>query len=126
GRKNPAGMEPTDSLSPEDFAPVKIPSPELGRGGVAAIWNAERAAHAKSTLGEIQPIADGSTDAIVRPPLDERGIHSSLEDQVFNQPADIVVCKRRADRRAHPEATPQASSHVVLTASFPNSELACG
>ena len=52
-----AGVEPAHAELAEDVVPVEIAGLELAGGGVAAVGNAHRAAHAEAALGEIQAVA---------------------------------------------------------------------
>ena len=52
-------------------------------------------AHAEAALGEVQAVADGAADAVVRHPADERLVDAALADQILHQPADGIVGEAR-------------------------------
>ena len=52
-----AGVQPARAELAEDVVPVEIARLELAGGGVAAVRNADRAAHAEAALGEVQAVA---------------------------------------------------------------------
>ena len=54
------------------------------------------------------------------------GVHAALQDQVLEQPADLVVGERGDHRGAQAEAAPQAAGDVVLAAALPGPERAGG
>ena len=94
--------------------------------GVAAVGDADRAAHAEAALGEVEAVADGAPDAVVGHPADERGVDAALQDEVLDQAADLVVGQRGDDRGAQAEAAAQAAGDVVLAAALPDVERARG
>ena len=106
--------------------PIEIAGLELARGGVAAVGNSHRAAHAKSALGEIKPVARDAPDAVERRPLDELGADAALQNKILQQPPHVVVGKRRGDCGFQAEAPAQAARHIVFAAALPDFELARG
>ena len=64
------------------------PGFELRDRGVAAIGAAERRAHAEAALGEVETVAHGAADAVVRHPAQVRLVDAALVDQVLDQAAD--------------------------------------
>ena len=97
---------------------------QLRDGRVPAIRAAQRGAHAKAALGEVEAVAHGAADAVVLDPLHAL-FDAALEHQVFDEAADGVVGKRRDDRRVETEAALQSARDVVFAAAFPDLE-ACG
>src|SRR6185437_14161110 len=77
-----------------------------------------------TAFGEVQPVARRSTYAVVREPVDRRGVDASLEDEVFNQSPDVVVHECGDEGGAAAEATPQAAGNVVFAAALPDLERA--
>ena len=59
-------------------------------------------------------------------PADERRVDAALQDEVLEQPADLVVDERGDDGSAQPEAAPQPARDVVLAAALPDAERAGG
>ena len=66
--KMPPVCSQRDAEFAEDVVPVEIAGLELAGGGVAAVGNAHRAAHAEAALGEIQAVARDAPDAVERAP----------------------------------------------------------
>ena len=91
GGEDAAGVEPAHAERPEEVLPVDVARLQLAGGGVAAVGHAHGAADAEAALGEVEAVADGAADAVVGPPLDEVGVHAALQDEVFDQVADLVV-----------------------------------
>ena len=85
-----ARVEPADAELAEEVVPVDVVRPELRRGGEATVADADGAADAEAALGEVQAVADGAADAVVVAPLDELRVDAALEDEVFDEAADIV------------------------------------
>src|SRR5687768_6029645 len=102
-------MQPAHALPAEDIVPIKIARLELRGGRVPAVWYANRAANAESALGEIQTVAHRAAHAVIGPPFDERRIHAALQNEIFNQSADVIVRERGAHCRAHAEAAAQTA-----------------
>ena len=90
-----AGVEPPHAVLAEQVLPVDVTGAQLGGRGVAAIGDADRAAHAEAALGEVQSVAHGAADAVVRHPADQRRVDAALQDEVLDQPADVVVGEAR-------------------------------
>src|SRR5258705_14013163 len=95
--EDPAGVQPADSQLAEDVVPIEVARFKLARGGVAAVRNPHCAAHTEAAFGEVKPIADDATDTVKRHPLDELGVHTALQNKVFDEPANVVVRKRGAN-----------------------------
>ena len=121
-----ARVEPADAELAEEVVPVDVVRPELRRGGEATVADADGAADAEAALGEVQAVADGAADAVVVAPLDELRVDAALEDEVFDEAADLVVRERGDDRGAEAERAAQATGDVVLAAALPGGELAGG
>src|SRR5439155_2423151 len=97
GCENAASVEPACGEFAEDVVPIEIAGFELAGGGVAAVGNSYRAAHAKTALGKIQAVPRGAPDTVVGDRFDELCIHASLQDEILQQTADVVVGKSSAD-----------------------------
>ena len=122
-----AGVKPARAvLVAEDRLPIEVAGLDLADGGVAAIGAAGGGAHAESALGEVEAVAHGAADAVVRNPVEQGGIDAALQDEVFNEAADGVVGERGGDGGAQAEAAAQAAGHVVFAAALPHLELARG
>src|SRR5215468_3766122 len=87
------------------------------------IRTTQRRANAEAAFREIQSIADFSAHAVVVHPANQRRINASLINQVLNESADRVFCKRRDDRRVEPKAAFQPARHVVFAAALTHGEL---
>ncbi len=121
----PVWNQRTPSL-PKMWSQSKSPGLSWLGGGVAAIGNADRAAHAEAALGEVQAIARLAADAVELPPFDELGIDAALHDEIFDQAADVVVGEGGGDGGLQAEAAAQAARDVVFAAAFPDFEFARG
>ena len=88
----PVWNQRTPSSAEKTF-PVDVTRFDLTRGRVASIRTADRPADAESALREIQSIAHRAANPVERLPLDEAGIDAALQDEVLDQPADLVVGK---------------------------------
>ena len=126
GSKNTSRMEPSDSLVAEKLLPINVPGFHLGGCGQSSIRSAYGTANAETTFGEIEPVTHRSTNAIVGNPLNPRGIHPSLQNEIFQKASDIIFGKCGDDSRAITEAPSQAACHVVFPATFPDIEGASG
>ena len=124
GGEDAAGVQPPDADLAEDVVPVEIAGFELAGGGVAAVGNADGAAHAEAPLGEIQAVAHRAADAVERRPFDEFGVHAALENKILEQAADVVVREGGGDRGLAAEAAAQAAGDIVFAAAFPRFEFA--
>ncbi len=90
------------------------------------VGDPDRGPHAEAALGEVEAGPDRPPDAVIGGPPDVREIDSTLEHQVLDEPADLVVGERGDDRRPEPEAAPKRARDVVLAAAFPHLERTCG
>ena len=122
GREDAAGVEPAGTSRAEDVVPVDVARLHPGSGGVAAVGDALGAANAEAAFGEVESVAHGAADAVVRGPVEKGGVDAALEDEVFDETADFVVGEGRDDCRAHAEAATQPASDVVFAAAFPGLE----
>lgn len=107
-------MEPADAVATEDGLPVDVTRPHRRGGGVPPIRAAERGAHAETALHEVETIPSLPSDAVVGEPAHVLLVDATPEDQILEQTPDGVVCNRRDDRGALPEATTQPARDVVL------------
>src|SRR6185295_4118829 len=117
-------VEPAHALLAKDVVPSEIASLELRRRGQAAIRHAHRAANAEPALGEVQSVAHGAPDAVIGTPLDEPGIDTALQDEIFDETAHVIVGKGGTYGRPEAEAAAQSARDVVFAAAFPGFELA--
>ncbi len=121
--ENPARVKPARTVFAKNFLPIDVAFFQLRGCGVATIGHAFRAANAKTALGEVQPIANRATDAVVIAPLEVVHGHTALQNKILHQPPHFIICEGRNHRRAQAEASPQAACHVVLAAAFPRGKL---
>ena len=102
--EDPARVEPAHPERAEEVLPVDVARPQLRRRRVPAVGHPQRASDAEAALGEVEAVADGTTDAVRGDPADEGRVDASLQDEVLEQPPDLVVGKRGDDCRALAEA----------------------
>ena len=102
------------------------PSLKLRDGGVAAVRAAQRGADAETSFSEIQAVAHGTADAVVRNPLGERVVHAALIHQIFDEPADRIIGERGDYGRVQTKAALQAARDIVFAAAFADGKLARG
>ena len=97
----------------EDVRPSpRRPGAQLRRGGVAAVGDADGAADAEAALGEVQAVAHGAADAVVRHPADQRRVDPALRGS-GPRPAGrprcprsaVTIAVRRPKQRRSPRAT---------------------
>src|SRR5262245_38654122 len=119
-------MQPAHAQLAEDVVPVEVAWFKLAGRRVASVGNAHRPAQTKAAFGKIQPVTYRAPHAVVGSPPDELGIHPALQNELFEQPAHVVVGESGANGRAQPETAPQTTGHVILAASFPDFEFARG
>ena len=108
------------------MVPVDVARPQLRGGRVAAIGHADGATNAEAALGEVEAVAHRAADAVGGDPADEARVDASLEHEVLEQPADVVVGERGHDTRALTEAAAEPARDVVLASALPRPEPAGG
>jgi hypothetical protein len=118
-----AGVKPANAERPEEMLPVHVARLQLAGGRVAAVRHADGPPNPEAPFGEVEAVADGPTDAVVGPPLDEIGADAPLHDEVFHEMAHLVVHERRHHRRLQAEAFSQPAGHVVFAPPFPDLKL---
>src|SRR5262245_36854748 len=117
-------MQPTHTAPAENGVPIKITRLELAGGGVAAVGNANGTTDAEPAFGEVESIADGAAYTIVWHPFDELGIHTPLQNKIFDETAYIILSEGRADRCLQSKTTAQSARDIVFAAAFPGFEFA--
>src|SRR5215470_3987956 len=106
-------MKPSCTVLSEDLFPIDVGGFHLRNGGLAAVGAAESGADAESALDEVEAIADGAADAIVRNPTYNL-VYTALIHQVFDKSADRVIRQRSNVRGFEVEATLQAAGNVIF------------
>ena len=92
-------------------APSRRPRPQLARRGVTAVGDADRAAYTEAALGEVEPVADGAADAVVRRPTGlvrstpPWQIRSSTSRPTSLSASAVTTAVRRPKQRRSPRAT---------------------
>src|SRR5690625_4891827 len=119
---NPAGMEPANAILTKKLIPIDIARLHLGGRRMSAVGDSDRTANSKSALRKVQAISNFPPEAIERYPLDIRRINATLQNKIFDQPADVVVGKSRNDTGPQSKATAHSAGHIVFSAPFPGSE----
>jgi hypothetical protein len=84
-------MKPSRTASVENMIPVNLPSAELGDGGMASVRASQRRSNAETPLGEVEAIADRTSDSVIFHPPHQGLIDPSLIEQIFQQPANWIV-----------------------------------
>jgi hypothetical protein len=77
--------------------PVKVSWFELRSRCVTTVRHADRTADAKAALGEIEPIANGATNAVILAPPDEGGANAALHNEILDKVPNLVVDECSAD-----------------------------
>src|SRR3984893_17764901 len=94
---------------------------------MSTIGTAEGSAHAKASLGKIQPVAYTSSDSVERHPADIFLTHASLKHEIFDEASDSVLSERGNDSRVHAKAASETTRHVVFAAALPYAKVTrCG
>ena len=93
---------------------------------MATIHAAFCATDAETAFGEVDGIAHFAASAVIRNPFDELGVHASLQNEIFQEPADFIVGKSREHTGLLSEAASQSARDVVFAAAFPYRELSRG
>src|SRR5438477_11579393 len=91
-------MNPTHAEIAEYVVPIEIARLELAGGGVAAVGYPHGAAHAKTAFGEIEAVANEAANAVKGHPLDKLGFDAALQNEILDQPTDVVVGKGGGNR----------------------------
>src|SRR5690606_3021011 len=125
-REDAARVQPAHPELPEQVVPVDVPGLELGGCGVAAVGDADGAAHPEAALGEVEAVAHRPAHAVVLLPTDEGGVDAAGQDEVLDESAHLVVREGGDHGGAQPESTPQPARDVVLPAALPGAEAARG
>ena len=85
---------------------------------------AESRTDTETSFGEVQSIARGSADSVVRNPAHILLTHASLKHEIFDQTSNGIIRKSSDDGGVHSEAPLQAAGNVVFASTFPRTELA--
>jgi hypothetical protein len=125
-REDSTGVEPADTESAEDVLEVEVIDCELAGGGVATVGGAFCSADSEAAFGEVEAVSGGDAESIEVSPVDELGIDSALENEVFEEAADFVINESGEDRGAFAEAAAESTGNVIFAPAFPGLELAGG
>ena len=120
-REDAAGVEPAGARG-EDGVPVDVARPQLGHRCVGAVTDPEGSPDAEAAFHEVEAVASGAPDAVGHNPADERGVDSTLQDEVLGEAAHLVVHESRDDGRPQTEAAAQSPDDVVLATTLPDLE----
>src|ERR1700752_1638568 len=118
--ENAASMKPARAFRTEDLFPINIARLQLRDCGVTTILTTSSSAHAKTTFGKVQAIANRAANTVEFHPFQVRLVHTTLIDQILDQSADCIVSQRRNDCGIQPEATLEPARNIVLSAAFPH------
>src|SRR5262245_24319179 len=116
-------MEPARTHYPENVVPLKIAGLQLAGRAVPPIGNAHSSANSESAFSEIESVAHYTPNSIKWNPPQEFGADPALQNEILQQPANVVVRKRRANGRSHAETPSQTPCDIVFTAPFPHVEV---
>ena len=119
-----AAVKPAGPVFGENLIPVDLAGLQLRDGGVPPVGASERRANAEAALGEIQAVADGAADAVIRGPADIFLADAALPHEVFDEAADGIVRERGDDRSIQAEAALETAGYVVFAAALPGAEMA--
>src|SRR5262245_48718124 len=107
-------MEPADTVAAEDLVPIEIAGPELAGGRVTAVRDADRAADAEAALGEIQPVAGHTANAVKGLPEDIVCGDTALKNEVFEQSPDVIVRKGGAHGGFETETAAETPGNIIF------------
>jgi hypothetical protein len=102
----------------EDRIPIDLTGRELGHSSVSSIGTTQSRAHAKPALCEIEAVSSLAPNSVVRKPLQARGVDTSLQNQIFNEPPNRVIGERCNNCGAQAKASSQSAGHVVFSTAF--------
>jgi hypothetical protein len=116
-------MKPARAKSRKDFIPIDVAALELRNRRMAAVRAPHRGSYSKSSLREVQSIAYGAANAVVRNPTQEGSVNATLQDAVFNQPPYGILRERRDHSCSKAEASPQTTRDVVFSTALGDAEV---
>ena len=119
-------MEPSGSELAENIIKIKVAFFQMGDGGVASVGTTDRTADAETAFREIESVSDRAPDSVIGNPLDERGIHAALHDEILDKTPDRIVRKRRNHTRTLAETSAETARHIIFAAAFPCGKRPCG
>jgi hypothetical protein len=119
-------MQPSDTHFAEEMLPVEIAGFELARGGMATVRCPYGTAHPESALSEIKPVAHRSPDAVEREPPYKLRVNAPLQDQIFQEPPNLIISESSANSSLKPETATEPPRNIILATTFPNFEFARG
>ena len=73
---------------------------------------------------KFEPVAHGAAHAVEGRPLDEFRVHAALQNEILQQPADLVVRKGGGDGGLEAKTAAQAAGDIIFAAAFPDFEFA--
>ncbi len=120
--KNSARMKPPHAFLPKNLIPINLAWLHLTNRRQPTVRTTPRPAAPKSTLHKIEPIADRPPNPIKRHPLHMAHIHPALQHEIFHEPSNRIIRKRRHRRRPQPKTTPQPTHHIIFAAAFPHTK----
>src|SRR5258708_31611232 len=120
--ENSASVKPPRPLLSKNLVPINVPGLQLRYRRVPTVVASQRRAHSKSALRKIQPVARRATYTVMLHPSQQRLVHSSLINQILQQPPHRIIAQRRHHRRVQPEAALQPARHVVFPAALAHSK----
>ena len=121
-RIDAARMQPAHAQLPEDMLKIEILRCRLGDRRICTVRTSHCTTDTKTTLRKVQPIPAGPADPVGLHPLDQRSIHTTLQNKVFHQHTDLIVRKCRDHTCLQSEASPEAPDNIVLSAALPGPE----
>jgi hypothetical protein len=119
-------MKPTRANFTKYFFPINVTRLQLARSGIPSIRAANGTTDTMATLREIESIAYCSSHAIIITPHKKVCTDSTLHDAIFNEVPNLVVDKRRNNRRTKTKTFPETSRDVVFTTTLPSMKLSRG
>ena len=122
--KDAAGVEPAHAFFAEDFFPVDFTGANLRGGGIGTVGAAKRRTDAEAFFGEVEADAGVLAHAVKITPDAVAHIDAALHDQVFDQPAEVILRQGGGDHGAFAPAFAHGAGDVVFAAAFPDLEAA--
>src|SRR5579863_5251949 len=91
---------------------------------MSSIGAADCSTQSEAALGEIQAIANGAPDTVIRNPANISLRYTTLQHEIFDKSTDRIIGQGGNNRSFHAEAPPKAASDIVFAAAFPGAEMA--
>ena len=118
-------MKPAYAQFTENMIEIKILRRCFGDCGIGSVRTSHRPADAKAPLRKVNTVSAHTPDTVRLHPLDQRCIHTALQNEILHQHAHFIIRKSSDHARLHAKASAQAAHHIVLSAALPGAKLPC-